>query len=206
MARTRSEPWKSFASWLTAHRGLNPASVSTYLTQVRRMLAEVTPLTSEGLVTWVDALPAHHRSPHRTAWRCYVGWRADQGEEVPDLVAIDPTVDVPPEVVDAIAEVVSGSRLKPRDLAGMTWSMRVVNESRDRAFPDKVFFKAPVTVDADLVLVPREPLQTIGAWLGLIDADPAAPLIPRSPAEPLQPMPPTTVARLIRERRRALAS
>jgi hypothetical protein len=206
MARTRSEPWKSFADWLTAQRGLNPASVSTYLTQVRRMLAEVTPLTSEGLVAWVDTLPAHHRSPHRTAWRCYVGWRASLEEAVPDLVAADPTPDVPPEVVDAIAEVVSGSRLKPRDLAGMTWSMRSLNESRDRAFPDKVFFKAPVTVDADLVLVPREALQVIGEWVGLIDAAPEAPVVPRSPSDPLQPMPATTMARLIRERRRALSA
>jgi hypothetical protein len=206
MARTRSEPWKSFADWLTAQRGLNPASVSTYLTQVRRMLAEVTPLTSEGLVAWVDTLPAHHRSPHRTAWRCYVGWRASLEEAVPDLVAADPTPDVPPEVVDAIAEVVSGSRLKPRDLAGMTWSMRSMNESRDRAFPDKVFFKAPVTVDADLVLVPREALQVIGEWVGLIDAAPEAPVVPRSPSDPLQPMPATTMARLIRERRRALSA
>jgi hypothetical protein len=206
MARTRSEPWKSFADGLTAQRGLNPASVSTYLTQVRRMLAEVTPLTSEGLVAWVDTLPAHHRSPHRTAWRCYVGWRASLEEAVPDLVAADPTPDVPPEVVDAIAEVVSGSRLKPRDLAGMTWSMRSLNESRDRAFPDKVFFKAPVTVDADLVLVPREALQVIGEWVGLIDAAPEAPVVPRSPSDPLQPMPATTMARLIRERRRALSA
>ena len=42
--------------------------------------------------------------------------------------------------------------------------------------------------------------------IGLIDAAPEAPVVPRSPSDPLQPMPATTMARLIRERRRALSA
>jgi len=208
MARTRSEPWKTFAEWLTAQRGLNPASVSTYLTQVRRMLAEVTPLTAEGLAEWVAALPTHHRSPHRTAWRCYVAWRGSLGETVPDFVVVEPAVEVPPEVVDALMAVLNGSRLKPRDLAMLTWSHRIRSEAKERAFPNKVFFKAPVTVDFDLVLAPLPDLLVIAAWAYGDGAEvpEGTPLVPRSPAEPTLPMAGTTMQRLIRERRRALAA
>jgi len=204
MARTRSEPWKTFATWLVAPRGLTSASVSTYLTQVRRMLAHA-PLTSEGLAEWVATLPAHHRSPHRTAWRCYVAWSASVGEEVPDLVVSEPAVDVPDDVVAAVALLVSASHLKPRDLAGMTWGMRVHSEAKEHAFPDRMFFTAPAGVTADYALLLREPLAVVTRWAYGDDAPSvSAPLLPRSPGD-VVPMAPTTVQRLLREHRRAAA-
>jgi hypothetical protein len=202
MARTRPEPWKSFADWLTAHRGLTPATVSTYLTQVRRMLADVQPLASEGLAGWVDALPTHHRSPHRTAWRCYVAWRASEGETVPDLILPEPAVDVPGDVLDAVGVLLTGSHLKPRDLALLTWQSRVANEVRERAFPDKVFFRAPEGVRADYALLDREALTTVTRWAYGAEVPPCdGPLLPRSPGE-VAAMLPTTIQRLLRERRR----
>ena len=208
MARTRPEPWKSFADWLTAHRGLNPASVSTYLTQVRRMLTGVQPLTSEGLAGWVDTLPSHHRSPHRTAWRCYVAWSESIGEAVPDLVAPEPTVEIPMHVVDATGDILTSAHLKPRDFVGMTWALRAHNEVRERAFPDKVFFRAPAGVKADYALLPRESLNTVTRWAYGDAALPPTgdvPLLPRAPGESV-PLTATTLQRLLRERRRTAAA
>jgi hypothetical protein len=205
MARTRPEPWKSFADWLTAQRGLNPASVSTYLTQVRRMLHDVAPLTPDDLTAWVDGLPTHHRSPHRTAWRCYVAWSASRGETVPDLVVSEPAVEVPPEVVDAIGAILAGAHLKPRDIAGMTWQSRVASAAKERAFPDKVFFHAPEDVRADYALLDRDALTTVTRWAYGDDEPGSGPLLPRSPGEPAA-MSPTTIQRLLRERRRTAAA
>ena len=203
MARTRPEPWKSFADWLTAQRGLTPATVSTYLTQVRRMLDAVQPLASEGLAGWVDALPSHHRSPHRTAWRCYVAWSASRGETIPDLVLPEPAVDLPGAIVDAVGALLTGSHLKPRDFAVMTWQGRISHEARERAFPDKVFFKAPEGVRADYALLDRAALTVITRWAYGDEVPPCdGPLLPRSPGDAAA-MLPTTIQRLLRERRRA---
>jgi hypothetical protein len=171
------------------------------------MLLGVQPLTSEGLAGWVDALPTHHRSPHRTAWRCYVAWRASEGEEVPDLVAPEPAVELPTHIVDAAGELLTASHLKPRDLAELTWAMRVANETRERAFPDKVFFRAPAALRADYALLPRAPLTVITRWAygdAALPPSGAMPLLPRAPGESV-PLTATTLQRLLRERRRATA-
>lgn len=202
MPRTRSEPWKSFADWLITERDLSPASVSTYLTQVRRMLAEIGDLTSEAVADWIAALPQHHRSPHRTAWRCYVAWCASRGEDVPDIVAPEPLVDIPGEVVEALAALLAGSHLRPRALAALTRGMRVSSEAKERAFPGKVFFTAPEGVGADFALLPRDALDTIAAWGWTTDAPASAPVMPRAPGDTV-PMAPTTIQRLLREHRRA---
>lgn len=202
MARTRPEPWNNFAAWLTAQRGLNTASVSTYLTQVRRMLTAVEPLSNDALVAWVDALPSHHRSPHRTAWRCYVAWRASEGEDVPDVAPPEPATPPPADVVEAIDTLLTGSHLRPRDFVGLTWGQRVHSDAKERAFPDRVFFAAPASVKADFALLPREPLAVVTAW-AYGDAAPtgAAPVLPRCP-QSHAPMAVATIQRLLRERRR----
>jgi hypothetical protein len=203
MARTRPEPWNSFAAWLTAQRGLNASSVSTYLTQVRRMLAAVTPLNNDGLVAWIDALPSHHRSPHRAAWRCYVAWRASEGEDVPDVAPPEPSTPPPADVVEAIDALLTGSHLRPRDVVGLTWGQRVHSEAKERAFPDRVFFSAPAGVKADFALLPCDPLAVITAW-AYGDNAPTGPrpVLPRTPHD-AAPMAATTIQRLLRERRRS---
>jgi len=203
MARTRPEPWNSFAAYLTAERGLGPSSISTYLTQVRRILAAVEPLTPDALVAWIDALPSHHRSPHRTAWRCYVAWSASIGTPVPDLVAPEPSAPPPDEVVDALAALLAGAHLRPRDFVRLVWSDQIADPAKAKAFPAKVFFRAPSGVSADLVLLPRAPLQTLSLWAYGEDGPPSPqhPLVPRVPGDDA-PMAVTTIQRLIRERRR----
>jgi hypothetical protein len=166
------------------------------------MLAEVTPLASEGLADWIESLPSHHRSPHRTAWRCYVAWRASLGEDVPDLVPPEPLTPVPPEVTDAIADMLAVSHLRPRSLAALTRGARVASEAKERAFPGRVFFTAPEGVSADFALLPREALDVIAAWGWQDDAPASAPVVPRAPGD-MVPMAPTTMQRLLRERRRA---
>ena len=203
VSRTRPEPWKSFADWLTAERGLGAASCSTYLTQVRRMITEASPLTNESLADWIAALPSHHRSPHRTAWRCYVAWSAATGADVPDLVAPEPLVDIPASVLDALSATLLGSHLRPRDLATLTWGKQVSSPAKEAAFPDKVFFTAPPDVAADYALLPRAALAVLREWAHGEDIPPAdAPLVPRAPGDGV-PMAPTTIQRLLRERRRA---
>lgn len=198
--RTREEPWKSFAEWLVSARGLGPASVSTYLTQVRRILAAVPDLSTEKIAAWVDALPSHHRSPHRTAYRAYAEFRGASGEPVPVLPVSEPIVTVPDAVVDALAYLQERSGVSARGLAAMRWGAVVKDKA---AFPDHYFFLAPTEIRADYAVLPRVQLDIVTAWAYPDGAPgPDAPLVPRAPGE-RYPLPATAISRLVRDRRRA---
>lgn len=202
--RSRAEPWKSFAEWLVRERGLGPASVSTYQTQVRRILAAVDPLTLEGIVAWIDALPIHHRSPHRTAYRTFAAWAATEGKEMPGLPLAEPSAELPPAVLDALLHIQERSGLGARGVAALRWGAKIESPAKAAAFPEHYFFAAPPEVRADYALLHRASLDTVTAWAypnGVPGPD--APLVPRAP-EDRWPMPATALSRLLRERRRVV--
>lgn len=200
--RNREEPWKSFAAWLVTSRGLGSASVSTYLTQTRRILAAVPDLSTDAVAAWIDLLPSHHRSPHRTAYRAYAEWRVGIGEPVPTLPVTEPTVTLPGAVVDALAHLQERSGLGSRGLAAMRWGARVEG-SKAAAFPEHYFFLAPPEIRADYAVLPRVQVDIVTAWAYPNGSPgPDAPLIPRAPGD-RHALPATAISRLIRERRRA---
>ena len=200
--RSRDEPWKSFAAWLVASRGLGPASVSTYLTQTRRILAAVPDLSTHAVTAWIDVLPSHHRSPHRTAYRAYAEWRATVGEPVATLPVAEPMVTLPDAVVDALAYLQERSGLGSRGLAAMRWGARVEG-AKAVAFPEHYFFLAPPEIRADYAVLPRAQVDIVTAWAYPNGSPgPDAPLIPRAPEE-RHALPATAISRIIRERRRA---
>lgn len=201
--RSRAEPWKSFSEWLVSSRGLGPASVSTYLTQVRRILVGVPELSTAAVVEWIEQLPAHHRSPHRTAYRAYAAFRAERGEAVPDLPLGEVTVSIPDAVLDALIYLQDRSGLGSRGLAAMKWGALVPGKG---SFPDHLFFTAPPEIRADYAILPKAHLDVVTAWAYPDGSPPPdAPLVPRAPGDRVA-LAATAMSRLTRERRRVIGT
>lgn len=174
----RAEPWATYAQWLADRRKLNPTTISTYLTLVRRIIRQSGhPLSAEGVGAWIESLPSHHRSPHRAAYRAFAEWSLEQGHIVPVIPRAH--IDIPDEALEALDAFVR-TGLTARTISSLRWD--VDNSPAKRAaFPDRVFLRVEGDGGVALAAVPADAAETLRRW-AYGDATPgsADPVVPRA--------------------------
>ena len=195
MAR-RQEPWTTYGKWLVETRALNPTTISTYLTLVRRILrnAEL-PLTSVSVGDWIDSLPAHHRSPHRAAYRAFAEWSRGMGHVVPALPTL--TADITDEAIDALDDIVR-SGIPAKLVGALKWDVDD-SPAKRAAFPDRIFVRVDPAI-GDYAALPAAAAATLRAWAyGDRTPGPEDLIVPRSPGS-ADPLPYTALYRMLRMR------
>ena len=189
----RQEPWATYAKWLVENRALCATTVSTYLTLVRRVIRHAgNPLTAEGVGAWIDSLPAHHRSPHRAAYRAFAEWSAEVGHPIPSIPVA--RADVPAEVVDALDAIVR-SGIPAKLLGALRWSIDD-SPGKRAAFPDRTFLRVGGAT-GDFAALPADAAATLRAW-AYPDAAPGPEslVVPRAPGA-AEPIPYVVLTRLL---------
>jgi hypothetical protein len=181
----RKEPWATYAQWLVDNRKLCATTVSTYLTLMRRVIRHAGhPLTAEGAHGWIESLPAHHRSPHRAAYRAFAEWSKEVGHPIPALPLV--RADVPEEVIDALDALVR-SGIPMKLLGSLRWDV-ADSPAKRAAFPDRTFLRVGIGAGADVAAVPLDAAEVLRRW-GYPDGDPGPTdlVVPRAPgaAEPI---------------------
>lgn len=147
-----------FSTWLRT-RGLAPTTTHNYSSLVRKIQAQVQPLTSEGIEEYIMDRPVHHRSPLRAAWRLYVTWGGSTGISLPDLpsrVSVEP---LPASVLQA------AHRLR---VDGVTWQLMALLtwnvQPAISGLPGRVILLPPTGFGVGVVPVPQDVATTLQAW------------------------------------------
>jgi hypothetical protein len=167
---TPESVWPAFKEWL-AGNGVKPNTSETYCVQVRRLLREVDPLTSEGLEQWGQKITARLRTPFRSSWRRYRQFTLFQfGVNLPDFPSSKTdSEDTTPALCRALALCVQ-SGLTPSQLESLTTTIergvrwRALAEINKKVANDQVYV---VTTDAGaLALVPSDAYNVLREWGG----------------------------------------
>ena len=191
----RQEPWTTYAAWLAERRRLNPTTISTYCTLVRRVIRNGgTPLTAEGIGAWIESLPQHHRTPHRAAYRAFAEWSAEQGHPIPAIPVR--TADLTPDVIDAVDSLVRAG-IPIRAVPMLRWDIDD-SPTKRAAFPDRVFIRIGGAGLGDYAALPRDVADTLRQWAyGDVEVGPDDPIVPRAPGV-REPIAYTVLARILR--------
>jgi hypothetical protein len=201
MPRTRPEPWNTFALWLQdeENRDVSPATASNYISLVRRILSRLDVLTPDALAKYVEALPVHHRSPVRAAWRRFVEWSAQKADPV--IVPTFPVVEIKtlPEDVQAAIRILRQDGVTAPYLRLLTWDL-FDDPAITGMFPTKTWLVAPAPAKPDAYPLSSAALNVLRTWAyGQKMPGKTDPVIPRKPGV-TQPMPLATLRRILRAR------
>jgi len=193
----RTEPWLTYAKWLTDNRGLGSTTVSTYLTLARRVIRNSGhPLTAEGIGAWIDSLPSHHRSPHRAAYRAFAEWSLVQGHTVPAIPRAH--IALSDEALAGLDAFLRAG-LTARTIAGLRWDIDN-SPAKRAAFPDRVFIRVDTEEGSALAAVPADAAEAVRRWAyGDVTPEPTDPVVPRALGAK-EPIPYGVLLRLLRRR------
>jgi hypothetical protein len=90
MPRPKNTDLDDYKAYLAQHSRCGDASANTYAANVRRLLREVHPLTTETLTAFLyGRCPAASRGNIRKAWSHYIAFRALAGEHLPAIDRMD---------------------------------------------------------------------------------------------------------------------
>lgn len=90
MPRPKNTDLDDYKAYLLQHSRCGDASANTYAANVRRLLREVHPLTTETLTAFLyGRCPAASRGNIRKAWNHYIAYRALAGEHLPTIDRMD---------------------------------------------------------------------------------------------------------------------
>ncbi len=187
--------WPEFRAWLMA-RDLGKGTARTYATQVRRLVREVADQTPESLCAWIAALPAHHRTPYRSAWRAYRDFMQEQYSFVlPDFAVSE---GLPEPVLEALVAVKnSGTTATAMERLTTTLDTGPRHAALARINKDLAEGLLVAVCDAqnNLHLIPEAAYEILLDW-GAQDAEAPGWLIPSAPGAST-PMPAMKLTRAI---------
>ena len=213
--RTEQNPSADFAAfrdWLVATRGVGRRTAYTAVSQVRRVLRECGPQTSEAsLGVWYRALEPHHRSPIASNWSRWIEWWATEGVVgLPDFPrrpgSAQQGAKLPTSVLRALCHL-QASGIPPSAIHRIRWRPLPVDGPLYAALCTSM----PSLLDGSLtalqtesgvVTLPTDAVTALCAWGHGGAPAPEAPLVPEAPGAGA-PMTITRLRRMARKGRTA---
>lgn len=162
--------WPDFKAWLKDN-GVQSNTSETYCVQVRRLLREVEPLTSEGLETWGNRISARLRTPFRSSWRRYRQFILFQyGMKLPDFPSSKTDSGDTTDILCRAISLCIASGLTPTELEGLTTRIergakwKALSEINARVASDQLY--VVLSENGTLALVPSNAFNALRTWGG----------------------------------------
>jgi hypothetical protein len=201
MGRPRKNDLRDFGYWLEERHFYVRSTTYTMASNVRRMIKEVEPMTTEGLDTFLSA--RSNVGPYKIAWKRFSEWvKATKDIEVPAPSAAKgrTTTDytVPDDVCKAVENIVQAHHIPLKMLVRFRW--KHVKEGRDRGRSGSPLWEVEDPTS------PGTFWQVEGEWLDILrewgqPTSDLSPLVPDDP-ESLEPMKSTYAMKAIRAYRK----
>ena len=111
--------WAAFREYLLK-RQIKKESAITYASQVKRILAEVSDLSTPNLNGWVGQFVASQRTPFRASWRKFREYYEEKyGIVLPDFTRLDGN-HITPDLLRALRFCVQEHKVRAQTLCGLT--------------------------------------------------------------------------------------
>lgn len=201
MGRPRKNDLRDFGQWLEERHFYVRSTTYTMASNVRRMIKEVDPMTTQGLDAFLSE--RSNVGPYKIAWKRFSEWMKDTKDlDLPAPSAAKgrtaTNYAVPDEVCKALENIVQSHHIPLKTLVRFRW--KHVKEGRDRGRSGEMLWEVEDPVS------PGTFWQVEPEWLNALrewgcPASEMSPLVPDGP-EKLSPMTATYAMKAIRAYRK----